>query len=143
MTLHWHFIEFRNISEKVIHLLPHRKYKKSVNLSVYSTVMPMIVERRSEVENLQHDLQGRCYDLEYSLRYSTNNNFFLIDWIDNVLLEFQCDKVDWYCRWFIEKSSRTSKKFDIPEATIKVRWSSKATKYSEQSEFVSIQTAFR
>lgn len=29
--------------------------------------MPMIVERRAEVENLQHELQGRCYDLEYSL----------------------------------------------------------------------------
>lgn len=31
--------------------------------------MPMIVERRAEVEHLKHDLQGRCYDLEYSLRY--------------------------------------------------------------------------
>lgn len=31
--------------------------------------MPMIVDRRAEVEHLQHDLQGRCYDLEYSLRY--------------------------------------------------------------------------
>lgn len=29
--------------------------------------MPMIVERRAEVEELQQDLQGRCYDLEYSL----------------------------------------------------------------------------
>lgn len=32
--------------------------------------MPMIVERRAEVENLQHELQGRCYDLEYSLRFA-------------------------------------------------------------------------
>ncbi|XP_031622934.1 BLOC-1-related complex subunit 8 homolog [Contarinia nasturtii] len=30
-------------------------------------VMPMIVERRADVENIQHELQGRCYDLEYSL----------------------------------------------------------------------------
>ncbi|XP_055295952.1 BLOC-1-related complex subunit 8 homolog [Sitodiplosis mosellana] len=30
-------------------------------------VMPMIVERRAEVEHLQRGLQGRCYDLEYSL----------------------------------------------------------------------------
>lgn len=29
--------------------------------------MPMIIDRRAEVENLQHDLQGRCYDLEYTL----------------------------------------------------------------------------
>lgn len=29
----------------------------------------MIVERRAEVESLQRDLQGRCYDLEYSITY--------------------------------------------------------------------------
>lgn len=44
--------------------------------------MPMIVERRAEVENLQHDLQGRCYDLEYSLRYFTHRTHFeRISWI--------------------------------------------------------------
>lgn len=37
--------------------------------------MPMIVERRAEVENLKRELQGRCYDLEYSLRYFIFNLF--------------------------------------------------------------------
>lgn len=39
-------------------------------MKIHPIVMPLIVERRAEVENLQKDLQGRCYDLEYSLRYS-------------------------------------------------------------------------
>lgn len=30
-------------------------------------VMPMIVERRAEVEILQQDLQGRAYDMEYAI----------------------------------------------------------------------------
>lgn len=39
-------------------------------------VMPMIVDRRAEVEQLQHELQGRCYDLEYSLRFLIFNISF-------------------------------------------------------------------
>lgn len=39
-------------------------------MKIRPIVMPLIVERRAEVENLQKDLQGRCYDLEYSLRYA-------------------------------------------------------------------------
>lgn len=30
-------------------------------------VMPLIVERRGEVENLQQELQGRCHDIEYAI----------------------------------------------------------------------------
>lgn len=29
--------------------------------------MPMIVDRRAEVEILQQDLQGRAYDMEYAI----------------------------------------------------------------------------
>jgi BLOC-1 related complex subunit 8 len=31
--------------------------------------LPPMVERRVEVTKLQHELQGRCYDVEYALRY--------------------------------------------------------------------------
>lgn len=30
--------------------------------------LPPMVERRVEVTKLQHELQGRCYDVEYALR---------------------------------------------------------------------------
>lgn len=30
-------------------------------------VLPLIIERRSEVLHLQTDLQGRCYDMEYAI----------------------------------------------------------------------------
>lgn len=30
-------------------------------------VLPLVVERRSEVEYLQQELQGKCYDLEYAV----------------------------------------------------------------------------
>lgn len=61
----------------------------------------MIVERRAEVENLQHDLQGRCYDMEYSLRWpwlifpSSNNGFILIiKYIDHFSAIKSIDKAD-------------------------------------------------
>lgn len=31
-------------------------------------VLPPIVEKRGSVVQLQNDLQGSCYDMEYSLR---------------------------------------------------------------------------
>lgn len=48
-------------------LNPIENYFLKLSFFFYK-VMPMIVERRAEVEHLQHELQGRCYDLEYSLR---------------------------------------------------------------------------
>ncbi|XP_052864773.1 BLOC-1-related complex subunit 8 homolog [Anopheles cruzii] len=30
-------------------------------------VIPLIVDRRAEVVQLQHDLQGKCYDMEYAI----------------------------------------------------------------------------
>lgn len=30
-------------------------------------VIPLIVERRGEVYQLQQDLQGKCYDMEYAI----------------------------------------------------------------------------
>ena len=30
-------------------------------------VIPLIVERRAEVVQLQQDLQGKCYDMEYAI----------------------------------------------------------------------------
>lgn len=31
-------------------------------------VLPNIVDRKIEVLQLQHDLQGHCYDIEYAIR---------------------------------------------------------------------------
>lgn len=31
-------------------------------------IVPVIVERQADVATLQQDLQGHCYDIEYSLR---------------------------------------------------------------------------
>lgn len=31
-------------------------------------VLPLIVERKAEVQQLQQDLQGHCYDMEYAVR---------------------------------------------------------------------------
>lgn len=32
-------------------------------------VIPLIVDRRAEVYQLQQDLQGKCYDMEYAIQY--------------------------------------------------------------------------
>lgn len=32
-------------------------------------VLPLIVDRKAEVQQLQQDLQGHCYDMEYAVRY--------------------------------------------------------------------------
>lgn len=31
-------------------------------------VLPLIVDRKAEVQQLQQDLQGHCYDMEYAVR---------------------------------------------------------------------------
>lgn len=31
--------------------------------------LPPMVEKRTEVSKLHHELQGRCYDIEYAVRY--------------------------------------------------------------------------
>lgn len=70
----------------------------SLNCLSNLEVMPMIVERRAEVETLQHSLQGRCYDLEYSLAYVkfalfTFDNHFIRYMIDISFL-WKCYKGD-------------------------------------------------
>lgn len=32
-------------------------------------VLPLIVDRKAEVQQLQQDLQGHCYDIDYAVGY--------------------------------------------------------------------------
>lgn len=87
MIHRWLSIEYKNIFEKVILYTHLALYSYFISMqyilhkkwNIFFAVMPMIIERRAEVENLQYDLQGRCYDLEYTLGWYLFSSIQLID----------------------------------------------------------------
>lgn len=66
MTHRWHFIVSRSMCAKVNKIFGRTNLMQFINMFIY-IVMPMIVDRRAEVEILQQDLQGRAYDMEYAI----------------------------------------------------------------------------
>lgn len=71
-------------------------------------VIPMIVDRRAEVEVLQQDLQGRAYDMEYAIG-CVHCIYRLIDWI--ALFGFMIDEFSFSIRSAIKTIQKSETSF--------------------------------
>lgn len=67
MTNYIHFPATEKISEN-LHIIANEPSLAFYRIQEHiRKVMPTIVERRGEVVQLQEDLQGHCYDMEYAI----------------------------------------------------------------------------